>query len=89
MKQILMDKKGAVSETLVWIAATIAIILIMAVFIFFSSAISLKTKLISIGDVKADVQTDVTSQKTSLAHILADYENIDIIERILENEKQK
>ena len=47
---MLNSKKAQIGETLTWIIATIIIILIMVVFIYISSSLAEKTKIIDLKD---------------------------------------
>jgi len=80
------NKKAQIGETLTWGVATLIVIGILIVFLFFSSVLATKTKILNIDDVKSDVEekSPVLSIKTALAHYIAEDRNSEIINKILE-----
>jgi|GEM_PF-1225625 len=82
-KIIKRDKRAQIGETLTWIIATLVIIGILLLFIFFSSLMS-KVKAIRVGNLETDVKiTNVLKEKTSFAHQLANYKDKELIDNIL------
>lgn len=82
-----ISKRGQVGETITWLVATLIIVGILIIFIFFSVLMS-KSKVIAIGDVKTDLTKESKSldMKTFLAHQLANNKNKEIIDNILKQD---
>ncbi|MCK9595598.1 hypothetical protein M0R19_00205 [Candidatus Pacearchaeota archaeon] len=79
-----LGKKGQVGETVSWIVATLVIVGILLIFIYFSTLIA-KTKLIELRDFKfgSEEKIDLLSQKNSFAYNITNNKNKELIENIL------
>ena len=77
------SRKAQIGETLTWIIATLVIIGILLLFIFFSSLMS-KVKAIRVGNLETDIKvTNVLKEKTSFAHQFVNYKDKELIDNIL------
>jgi hypothetical protein len=78
------NKSGQTGETLSWVVATLVMVGILILFIYLSSLIG-KTKSLTIGDVSSDLSKKIVvlSEKTSLAHSLAQNKNKEEIDKII------
>ena len=79
----MLNKKAQVSEIMTWLVATIIIISILLVFIFVSSLLAQKTKIIKVKDLKVDFEkeVDLLATKTSIAYSFASESEKNLIER--------
>jgi len=91
MSNKFLNKKGAVGETITWVVATLIIIAILIIFLFLSSLLATKIKILNLDDVKSDVDEDspVLAIKTALAHQIMINENRELIDNILEEKNEK
>jgi Na+-transporting methylmalonyl-CoA/oxaloacetate decarboxylase gamma subunit len=79
------NKRGQVGETISWVIATIVIIGVLLIFIYISTLMS-KVKQISEIELSvsgSDIKTELLTEKTSLAHQLANNRNKEVIDNIL------
>ena len=86
--KVLKDKRGAeLGETLTWIVATLIIIGILLVFIFFSVLMA-RVKAIAMENIKTDLpkESAMLTMKTSLAHNLTNGKDKEIIDNILKKD---
>lgn len=86
--KILKDKRGAeLGETITWIVATLIIIGILLVFIFFSVLMS-KVKDIVMENIKTDLpkESAMLTMKTFLAHQILNGKDKEIIDNILKQD---
>lgn len=76
-------RKAQVSEIMTWIVATIIIITILIVFVYASSLLAQKTKLIKAKDLKIDIgkEHDLLKTKNLIASTSASIVDRNIIER--------
>ncbi len=81
-----IDKKGQIGETMTWIVATLIIIGVMLLFLFFSLLMS-KSKAINVGELKSDTVNVIekSTVKTSLAEKLNN-QNKEIIDNVLKQQ---
>jgi len=87
LRNNLLNKRGAIGETLTWIPATLIIIATMVVFLILSGLLA-KMKIINMHSIKNDVEEDspILEIKNILAHISAEEKNKEIIDNILGEE---
>lgn len=67
----MLNKKSQVSDVMTWVVATIIIVVIMIVFIYASSVLAQKTKIINAKEIKIEISEkniDWTELKTSFAY---------------------
>lgn len=82
---MLKSNKGQVGETMSWVVATLIIIGILIAFIYISVLMA-DLKKISLNDIhtESEQEVNILSEKTALAHTLADNKNKQQIDQILE-----
>ncbi len=80
------SRSAQVGETITWIIATLVIIGILLLFIFFSSLMS-KVKAIRVGNLETDVKvTNLLTEKTSFANQLSNYKDKELVDSILKED---
>ena len=86
----MLTKKAQVSETIMWVIATLIIIVALIVFLYFSSVLG-KGKEVATTDIKfnAEKNADRLDKKTFFAYELAEQKYKKIIDdwRTVQNEK--
>lgn len=83
MSDKMKNSRAQVSDVMTWVVATIIIIVILVVFIYASSILAQKTKIIKIKEIKmeiSDENTDWLEMKTSFAYLQSSEENKKIID---------
>jgi len=77
----MLNKKAQVSEIMTWVIATIIIISILLVFVYASSLLAQKTKIIKATDLKIDLgkEVDLLETKNLIAYDLASENEEEII----------
>ncbi|MCK9568296.1 hypothetical protein M0R72_05085 [Candidatus Pacearchaeota archaeon] len=91
MSKIFFNKRGVAGEVVTWTSATLAIIGVLILFLFLSSLLAVKIKILNLDDVKSDVDEDspVLAIKTALAHQIRIDENRELIDTILEEKNEE
>lgn len=76
------NRKAQVGEIVTWIVATLIIIVVLITFIYASSILAQKTKIIKVKNLKIGLEeeADWLETKTSLTYSLASEENKQIID---------
>ncbi len=77
------DKNAQISDVITWVVATIIIIVILVVFIYASSVLAQKTKVIKLKEIKVEISEkniDWVELKTSFAYSESSEENKQIID---------
>ena len=87
----MLNKKAQLSDVMTWIIATIAIIAILIIFVYASTILAQKTKIISVKSFNFDLEkeVDLLETKTSLAHSSASSEQKKIIDNYLEGKNNE
>lgn len=85
MYKKILEKRGAIGETITWTVATLIIIGILIIFFVISSLMA-KLKTINFSEVKSDIEeiSPVLETKTLIAHNIAENKNKESIDKILE-----
>jgi len=83
----MLNKRAQVGEIVTWIVATLIIIVVLITFIYASSILAQKTKIVKVKNLKIDFEeeADWLETKTSLAYSLTSEENKQIIDIWREN----
>jgi hypothetical protein len=81
---MLGHKRGQTGETITWVIATLVIIGILILFIYISTVMG-KAKTITGGEANAELPAKslVLSEKTSLAHQIAENKHKEVIDSII------
>jgi CRISPR/Cas system CMR-associated protein Cmr5 small subunit len=83
MRGIIKNKRGQEGETLTWMPAIIAIVIILGLSIALAFIMS-KTKVIKTSDVKTDfAEGSSLKQKTAFAYLLTSYKDREKADEIL------
>ena len=87
----MLNKKAQISDVMTWIIATIAIIAILIIFVYASTILAQKTKVIKIKSLTLDLdkEVDLLETKTSLAYLSASSEQKNIIDNYLEGKNNE
>lgn len=87
----MLNKKAQLSDVMTWIIATIAIIAILIIFVYASTILAQKTKVIKIKSLTLDLdkEVDLLETKTSLAYLSASSEQKNIIDNYLEGKNNE
>jgi len=88
----LKNNKAQVSDIMTWVVATIIIILILVVFIYASSLLAQKTKIIKIKEMKLEIpgeEINWLNSKTSFAYLRSSEEQRQIIDKWKEENKNE
>jgi len=88
----LKNNKAQVSDIMTWVVATIIIILILVVFIYASSLLAQKTKIIKIKEMKLEIpgeEINWLNSKTSFAYLKSSEEQRQIIDKWKEENKNE
>ena len=86
----MLNKKAQVSEIMTWIVATIIILSILLLFVYASSLLAQKTKIIKTQDLKIDFgkKVDLLEAKNLIAYNSASEAGKEIIRAWEENEDE-
>lgn len=86
----MLNKRAQVSEIMIWVIATIIILSILLVFVYASSLLAQKTKIIKAKDLKIDFEkeVDLLETKNLIAYSSASEAEKNIIRRWEENENE-
>lgn len=79
----MQNHKAQISDVMTWVVATIIIIVILVVFIYASSLLAQKTKIIKLKEVKMEIaeeNMDWVEMKTSFAYSESSEQNKAIID---------
>lgn len=78
----MLNKKAQISEIMTWVVATLVILSILIIFIYASSILAQKTKVIKAKDLKIDLgkEVDWIETKNTIASGFASQSERDIIE---------
>ena len=79
----MLNKRAQISEIMTWVVATIVILSILIVFIYASSLLAQKTKIIKAQDLKIDFEKEVNllDTKTLIAYSSASEAKREVIEK--------
>jgi len=79
----MLNKRAQMSEIMMWIVATIIILSILLIFVYASSLLAQKTKIIKAQDLKINLEEEVNSldTKTLITYNLASESEKSIIDR--------
>ncbi len=85
----MLNKKAQISEVMTWVVATLVILCILIIFIYASSLLAQKTKVIKAKDLKVDFgkEVDLLEIKNLIAYSSASQSDKSIIERWEEKNK--
>lgn len=86
----MLNKKGQISEIMTWIVATLIIVSVLIVFIYASSLLAQKTKILKAKDLKIDTgkEQDLIEVKNNIAYTSALNSDKNIIEVWRENNEK-
>ena len=78
----MLNRKGQVGEIMTWVVATIIIVVILILFIYASSILAQKTKVIKVKSLKIDFKEDVDllDTKIEIVYLSSSDENKEIID---------
>jgi len=78
----MLDRKGQIGEIMTWVVATIIIVVILILFVYASSVLAQKTKVIKVKGLKIDFKKDVDllETKIEIVYSLSSDENKEIID---------
>jgi hypothetical protein len=78
----MLNKKAQISEIMTWVVATLVILSILIIFIYASSLLAQKTKVIKAKDLKIDLgkEVDWIETKNSITYGFASQSERNIIE---------
>ena len=84
---MLNKNKAQVGEIMTWVVATIIIVVVLLLFVYASSVLAQKTKLVKVRSLKIDLggKSDLLKTKTEIAYLLSSDEN----KRIIDNWRQE
>lgn len=78
----MLDRKGQIGEIMTWVVATIIIVVILILFVYASSVLAQKTKVIKVKGLKIDFKKDVDllETKIEIVYSLSSDKNKEIID---------
>lgn len=78
----MLNRKGQVGEIITWVVATVIIVVILILFVYASSILAQKTKVIKVKSLKIDFKEDVDllETKTEIVYLLSSDKNKEIID---------
>ncbi len=78
----MLNKKAQISEVMTWVVATLVILSILIIFIYASSLLAQKTKVIKAKDLKIDLgkEVDLLEIKNLIAYSSASQSEKNVIE---------
>ncbi len=85
----MLNKKAQISEVMTWVVATLVILSILIIFIYASSLLAQKTKVIKAKDLKIDLgkEVDLLETKNTIAYSSASQSEKNVIENWEEENK--
>jgi len=86
----MLSKKAQISEVMTWVVATLVILSILIIFIYASSLLAQKTKVIKAKDLKIDLgkEVDLLEIKNLIAYSSASQSEKNVIENWEEENKK-